>query len=105
MTIVSCDIADDASQTIVMMPAKASRQASRQCCARRASQIAGPGRDWGGGVSSPCPTAGGQEMNDDACACMAAYYHEYWFAGVAPWGAGRRRSSAANPWGNEAYDE
>lgn len=58
-----------------------------------------------GGVSSPCPTAGGQEMNDDACACMAAYYHEYWFAGVAPWGAGRRRSSAANPWGNEAYGE
>ncbi|AFL04092.1 hypothetical protein BBB_0498 [Bifidobacterium bifidum BGN4] len=44
-------------------------------------------------------------MNDDACACMAAYYHEYWFAGVAPWGAGRRRSSAANPWGNEAYGE
>ena len=59
----------------------------------------------GGGVSSPCPTAGGQEMNDDACACMAAYYHEYWFAGVAPWGAGRRRSSATNPWGNEAYGE
>lgn len=59
----------------------------------------------GGGVSSPCPTAGGQEMNDDACACMAAYYHEYWFAGVAPWGVGRWRSSAANPWGNEAYGE
>lgn len=51
------------------------------------------------------PDRGRQEMNDDACACMAAYYHEYWFAGVAPWGAGRRRSSAANPWGNEAYDE
>lgn len=51
------------------------------------------------------PDRGRQEMNDDACACMAAYYYEYWFAGVAPWGAGRRRSSAANPWGNEAYDE
>ncbi len=35
------------------------------------------------------PDRGRQEMNDDACACMAAYYHEYWFAGVAPWGAGR----------------